>query len=85
MACLKFLSKCPCPRCLILKSRIPRIGSKTDNRDRDKLTRIDDIARQADVEKVRQLLFKRGVNLTSVKIERVLGPRSLVPTRVRIS
>ncbi|KAJ3512102.1 hypothetical protein NLJ89_g3716 [Agrocybe chaxingu] len=81
MACLKYLSRCPCPRCLILKSKIPRLGSKSDNRDRKKLLRVDDTLRRNAIETARKLMFVQGINVTSVKIERILGPKSLVPTR----
>lgn len=51
-------------------------------RTRLKLARIDNDARQYDVESVRKLIFEKGVNITSVKLDRILGPTSSVPTRV---
>ena len=55
-----------------------------DMRNRDKLARIDDDARRFDIETVRKMLFEKGINITSVRIGRILGPTSAVPTRVRI-
>ena len=82
MSCIKFLAKCMCPRCESLKSKIPQVGSKTDMRSRLKLTRLDNDARQYDIELVRKMMFEKGINITSVKIDRILGPTSSVPTRV---
>jgi len=82
MACLKYLAQCPCPRCLMLKSKIPRIGTKRDTRDRMKLVRIDDDRRRRNVEMVRKWIFEDGTSLTSIAVDRILGPKSLTPTRV---
>lgn len=61
------------------------VGSKTDMRNRVKLARVDSEARQFDIELVRELMFKFGVNITSKRITRILDPTSAVPTRVCIS
>jgi len=82
MACLRYLSLCPCPRCLLLKSRIPMIGSKTDSKRRISLARVDSEDRRKKIELARKLMFEAGVNITSSKIDDVLRPTSLVPTRV---
>jgi hypothetical protein len=82
MACLRYLALCPCPRCLLLKSKIPLIGLKTDTKSRLSLVRKDDKARQKKVEDARRLMFEKGVNITSEKIEKLLRPHSLTPTRV---
>ncbi len=82
MTCLRYLALCPCPRCLLLKSRIPLIGSKTDHQQQFKLTRVDSHARRAKIELARRLLFEQGVNITSKRIDTLLQPQSLVPTRV---
>jgi hypothetical protein len=51
-------------------------------RSRLKLIRLDNDARQYDIELVRKMMFEKGINITSVKIDRILGPTSSVPTRV---
>jgi hypothetical protein len=55
-----------------------------DMRNRVKHARIDNDARRFDIEVVREMLFEKGINITSVKIDWILGPTSAVPTRVRI-
>ncbi len=82
MTSLRYLALCPCPRCLLLKSRIPLIGSKTDLKQRLKLARVDTIARRRKIERARGLLFQQGVNITSKRIEDLLQSESLVPTWV---
>jgi hypothetical protein len=82
MACLRYLALCPCPRCLILKSRTPMIGTKTDTKQRINLARIDTEDRRMKIEIARNLMFEHGLNITSSKIETLLRPTSLVPTRV---
>ena len=82
MTCLKYLAQCPCPRCLILKSKIPRLGMEVDKNARRKLIRADSKAIQDTVNRARQMIFEDGINITSVYIDRLLKPQSLVPTRV---
>jgi hypothetical protein len=82
MACLKYLATCPCPRCLTLKSKVSRLGTNRDLCNRQKLMRIDNIHQQYDIEQIRTWLFKDGINISSVAIKRVLGPKLLTPTRV---
>jgi hypothetical protein len=82
MACLRYLAGCPCPRCLILKSRIPLIGTKTDTKQRIQLARVDNEDRKYKIDLVRRMMFEGGVNITSERIETFLRPTSLVPTRV---
>lgn len=81
MSCLKYLSVCPCPTCLVQKSKIYLLGSKSDMRSRQDLLRVDNKLRRENIEKARRLIFK-GVNVTSKKLEHFLGPDCLIPTRV---
>lgn len=82
MACLKFLLKCPCPRCLLLKSKIPLLRSKTDWRTRISQPHVDNEDRRNMVEAARGQLFDKGKSLVSLKVEGRLVAHSLVPTRV---
>jgi hypothetical protein len=82
MTCLKFLAQCPCPRCLLLKSKIPRLGSARDTLDRVKLIRLDTAERRWDIEHVRKLIYQNGLGVGSKGIKRILGPKSMTPTRV---
>jgi hypothetical protein len=80
MACLKYLARCPCPRCLILKSRIPLIGTKTDTKRWIQLAHVDSEDRRRKIELVRRMIFEGWVNITSKRIKDLLRPVSLVPT-----
>ncbi len=82
MTCLKYLAHCPCPRCIVLKSRIPLIGTKTDTKQRNQLARVDTEDHRQKIELVRRLMFEGGVTITSERIETFLRPKSLTPTRV---
>jgi hypothetical protein len=82
MSGLKYLSHCPCPRCLVLKTNFPLLGSRRDMNDRVKLRRVDNTARQQAVEHARRLLFEKGVSIGNKQISDILGAQSLVPTRV---
>ena len=82
MSCLKYLAQCPCPRCLILKSKIPRLGMKADASDRQRLARIDSEQIHYKINLARQRLFVGGKGIKSVFVNRPLQPTSLVPTRV---
>ncbi|VDC05387.1 unnamed protein product [Peniophora sp. CBMAI 1063] len=57
------------------------MGTHNDMRNRVRLRRTDDRRRQGKVEMVRAWIFEKGRSLTSVFIERVLGPFSLTPAR----
>ena len=82
MTCLKYLSTCPCPRCLLLRSKIHRIGSRSDTRDRVKLIRVDSDGRRNAVESARKFIFEKGVDVTSDRLKYFLDGESLTPTRV---
>jgi hypothetical protein len=82
ISCIKFLSKCMCPRCLSLKRNITQVASKRDMRNRVKLQRVDSEGRRYNVEQVRKLLFEKGIAITSVFVDRILEATSGVPTRV---
>ncbi|KAG1840499.1 hypothetical protein DFJ58DRAFT_718370 [Suillus subalutaceus] len=75
LACIKFLAQCPCPRCLTLKSKIRDLGKKVDRRSHWLWLTITII---------RDLLYRKGVNITSKRVKDNLGPRSLIPTLTRL-
>jgi hypothetical protein len=82
MTCLKYLAQCPCPHCLILKSNIPCLGMEVDKNSRQKLVQADSKAIQHMVNRAHQMMFENGINITSVFIDCLLKPQSLVPTWV---
>ncbi|KAF9551881.1 hypothetical protein CPC08DRAFT_738285 [Agrocybe pediades] len=81
LACIKYLSMHPCPRCLIQKSDIASMGTKLDMRRREKLHREDNEHRQAIVELARKLVYTQGYSPGSEAVGKLLDSKSLVPTR----
>ena len=59
------------------------IGSKTDTKQRIQLARVDSVNRRKMIEAARRLMFEEGISVNSERIEGILRPTSLVPTRVR--
>lgn len=82
LACIKFLGHCPCPRCLIEKNSIEGLGRKKDRQQRKSAARVDDLQRQSWIERARKMIFNAGSSVVSKAVEMLLGPQSLVPTRV---
>ncbi|KAI0046222.1 hypothetical protein FA95DRAFT_1607083 [Auriscalpium vulgare] len=79
LATLRFYGQCPCPRCLIEKKNIHKLGTKTDTLARDKNARVDS-ERLQDKKKVsRKLIFESGAPVASERVKRIL-PGSVVPT-----
>ena len=71
-----------CPHCLSPKSKITQVGMKSDMRNQVKLACVDSETQQYDIEPARKMLFEKGINISSIKIDQILGPTSAVPTRV---
>jgi hypothetical protein len=82
LASIKFLAQCPCPRCLIPKIKIGDLGSKADRRWREKHIREDGHRIWAIIRQVREWLYVKGTNITSIFVKRMLAPESLVPSTV---
>jgi len=82
LACMKFLGRCPCPRCLITKDRIYRLGTKADQWICSKMAHVDDEHRWWSINNVRKAIFEAGCSIVSKVVENIIGPKSLVPTRV---
>jgi len=83
LACIKFLGKCPCPRCLVTKADIPDMGSQSDMATRLNNTRISNHNLREKVKKGRRLIFKHGASINGVRVKKLLDDESLVPTHVR--
>jgi Plavaka transposase len=81
LASIKYLARCPCPRCFIQKDQIGAIGTTIDEQRR-RHERVDSEHRQGDVEMTRSWIFEKGYGIISKHIENILQPTSLVPTRV---
>ena len=79
---MKFLGKCPCPRCLVSKDRIFKLGTKSDRRQRNQNVRVDDHPRRSLIERARELIFVNGYSVVSSVIEKLVGITSVAPIRV---
>ncbi|KAI0063164.1 hypothetical protein BV25DRAFT_453896, partial [Artomyces pyxidatus] len=80
MSGLKFYGKCPCPRCLVAKDKINKMGTKPDMYTRTNKIRVDNHRRQDTVERARKLMFDYGLSVGSDRVNEVLAG-SMVPTR----
>ncbi|KXN87761.1 hypothetical protein AN958_08173 [Leucoagaricus sp. SymC.cos] len=76
---IRYFGSFPCPRCLIPKDEIFWLGTRRDWLIRVQSRRIDDGKRQKIVQRARRYIFEKGHSITSSKIEKLLGPLSLVP------
>jgi hypothetical protein len=85
LASIKFLGQCPCPRCLVKKVDVPKMGMKSDLRRRDKLQRVDDHSRRHSVARAWSLIFEKGAPVSGTWVNNLLNDKSLVPTRVSSS
>ena len=81
LACIKYLAKCPCPRCLIIKEDISDIGKRRDMINRTKCARVDDPTTQVRIAGARNAIFG-GTSFSSQYIEAATGDRSLTAVRV---
>ena len=71
---------CPCPCCLVPKSKLDRLGLVTDMNNRNDKAR----KYQADlVNKARKAIFEQGMPIGGVAVERLLKDTSSVPTAMR--
>jgi hypothetical protein len=75
----------PCPRCLVAKDEIFKIGREDDRRTREESRRTDSIERQGRVEEARKNLYQNGYALSGDHVDGALKNGSLVPTKVRQS
>ena len=73
----------PCPRCLVPKDEIFKIGTEDDRRTRGESRRVDSVERQGRVEEARTNLYENGYALSGEHVDGALKKGSLVPTKVR--
>jgi hypothetical protein len=79
LAAIRSKGICPCPRCLVPKVSIDQVGYLRDAQRRisNARTYVGDLVIRA-----REFIYKLGYGVTSAAVERLLHPRSLVPTLV---
>ncbi|KZT12196.1 uncharacterized protein LAESUDRAFT_754689 [Laetiporus sulphureus 93-53] len=84
IACIRYLARCPCPRCLILKNDIAQMGSEVEMHRRAH-ARTDNSSMHGIIERTRAWVFQKGIALNSKTISHLLNPKSLVTTRSAFS
>lgn len=85
IANVRNLGGCPCPRCLIPKERLQKVGTANDMVQRDVLSRHDTADRRAKIISARQLIYEGQYNVDTPQVEVLLKSESLVPTIVSVS
>ncbi|KAG2336125.1 hypothetical protein BDR05DRAFT_978853 [Suillus weaverae] len=65
LACMKFLGRCPCPRCLVKKDNIFKLGTKFDRRQRNRNAQVDN--------------HPQRYSVVSSVIEKIVGATSVAP------
>ena len=82
IATIRDFGLCPCPRCLIWKEDIPKLGTEDDRQTREKSRRSDTTERQTRVEQARENLYQGGYSLAGDYVDGILKEDSMVPTKV---
>ncbi|KAH7908632.1 hypothetical protein BJ138DRAFT_1204895 [Hygrophoropsis aurantiaca] len=77
IAAMRDMGRCPCPRCLVSKQAMDRIGLLRDIQLR--LTRTRQYVLQK-VQEARRLIFQCAKAVDSIYVDRILGSESWVPT-----
>ncbi len=80
LATIRDKGLCPCPRCLVLKTHLDRLGLKLDIRNR--LTQFRRYMADK-VKAARHIIYQLARPITGTKVEALLKPFSGVPTEVR--
>ncbi|KAF9472386.1 hypothetical protein BDN70DRAFT_900592 [Pholiota conissans] len=81
LATIRNFGSCPCPRCLVPKTKIPDIGKVYDNLQRQQTHRTDNSSQRFDITRAREYIFTDGKGVKSTYVEGILEPKSLVPTK----
>ncbi|KAF8675505.1 hypothetical protein AX14_005100, partial [Amanita brunnescens Koide BX004] len=77
LACIRYLAKCPCPQCYVLKDNISDMGRKRDMHNRSLRTCIDDQMSQCEITSARNAVFEAGMSFNCQFIENTIGKKSL--------
>ena len=72
----------PCPRCLVSKEDIRKLGLSSDRRQRRTNSRVDDLYRQSKITSARRIIYEENYRINSAAVERILKEESLVPNLV---
>ncbi|TCD64617.1 hypothetical protein EIP91_003851 [Steccherinum ochraceum] len=80
LAAIRYLAKCPCPRCLVLKSDIAGLGTQADRQTREN-AREDGPSKWYDIQRVRRWLYVLGLSFGVKRIKETLEAYSGTATR----
>ncbi|KAJ7695466.1 hypothetical protein B0H17DRAFT_930752 [Mycena rosella] len=80
LATIRNLGKCPCPRCLVTKDKLDQVGTARDDKIRVTSKRVDDEDLRSTIQKARDRIYRWGRTIKSITVERLLSPKSWVPT-----
>ncbi|KIJ32462.1 hypothetical protein M422DRAFT_265630 [Sphaerobolus stellatus SS14] len=81
LASIRVLGACPCPRCLVKKDDIPRIGMKADRNTREKKPHIDTEDYRSKVESARNAIYHDGFVVNGNIVDGLLKAESLTATK----
>lgn len=82
MTLIRYFGNFPCPRCLIPKSDIHRLGTMHDEAFRREYRRFDNPEYRSKIKKARKLVYLKGKGIMSKDVEKILSSQSLVPVHV---
>ncbi|KAF7359835.1 hypothetical protein MVEN_00708900 [Mycena venus] len=85
LATIRNLGECPCPRCFVTKDKLDQFGTVRDDKNRVTLHRVDNENRKSYVQKARDWIYRLGHAVRGAKVERLLKPKSWVPTTASFS
>ncbi|KJA21107.1 hypothetical protein HYPSUDRAFT_141225, partial [Hypholoma sublateritium FD-334 SS-4] len=80
LSTIRNMGDCPCPRCLIPKKHAHWLGTKRDKRQRISLARVDNLHHRVNISSARKIIYQDNRTVDSIFIQRILQPKSLVPT-----
>ncbi|EGO04994.1 hypothetical protein SERLA73DRAFT_44268, partial [Serpula lacrymans var. lacrymans S7.3] len=80
IASIRNLGSCPCPRCLISMVDVPNVGSEENMQRQTLLARMDNSERCSKVITTQKMIYGQNYAVTSVRVNDILKPESMVPT-----
>ncbi|TEB23585.1 hypothetical protein FA13DRAFT_1571092, partial [Coprinellus micaceus] len=78
---VRSMGEFPCARCLVSVADIPQMGTATDHDIRVSRRRVDDNIRKNAIHQARGLIYGKNYAVDADKVEDLLKPTSLVPSK----
>lgn len=82
LSSIRNMGRCPCPRCLIPKDHLHRVGTELDKSQRSTLARVDNKIYRETIATAHAKIYEGNWAVDSAPIENLLQEHSLVPTKV---